>query len=65
MIYDYNTLRIIYKNYSNINQKISIECKKVKRHNFAIRIRKNDISNNLYDKSIKARSVNIDMMSLK
>lgn len=28
MIYDYQALRIKYKDYANINQKISIEAKK-------------------------------------
>ena len=29
MIYDNNALNILYKDYSNINQKISLETKKV------------------------------------
>ena len=44
MIYDINSLENIYSNYSNINQKISIECKKEK----LTRIKRGLYSNNIY-----------------
>ena len=51
MIYDNNALNVLYKNYSNINQKISLEAKKGN----ITRIKRELYTNlkNFYKKSVK------------